>query len=120
MIILYILLALGFITIGILAYQSDKHLKWFNSLQPGDQVLVRIYSKYCECARVATVTVASDGKYIQCTMSEQVSKDCKDCAAINGRDSKGNNTCWHHVTYYKRKDISKVTDKAKIYTTLGK
>lgn len=120
MILLYILLAIGFITIGILAYQSDKQRNWFNSLKPGDQVYVLIYSKYCECARAATVTVASDGKYIQCTMSEQVSNDCKACAAVNGKDSKGNNTCWNHVTYFTRKEVTKYTDKAKRYTILGK
>lgn len=94
-------------SIGLLfsiVYKSQKHYKWFMSLRPGDKIIVSIYSRFCECTREATVTKASDGKYIEA----KVDADCSNCAEFNSKDEKGEITCWYHVTKFDKNSVGKI------------
>lgn len=117
--VLLILIAVGFIYIFKLAHESDKHLKWFRALKPGDRVLVRIYSKYCECAREAVVTkgcMDNDGKHIEADLLPDVTKACSLCAELNSMEI-GNVTCWYKVTSFGKGDVTPVTKKSTQYNT---
>ena len=108
MIYLTILLICGFLIIGFFTYESDRHLKWFNSLKEGDHILVRIYSNYCECAREAVVTKPTDGKYITAEILPDVITTCEECALVNSLSDKKTPTCWYNVTMFKKGDVTKI------------
>ena len=79
----------------------DKKVEWFNNLKTGDEIKVRIYSKYCECLKDATV-VKHDGKYIEAEIKE-INK-CEECSQLNATDE-NSNTCWYKVTFFKIDDV---------------
>jgi preprotein translocase subunit YajC len=117
--VLLILLALGFIIIYKLAYDADKHLKWFNSLKPGDKVLVQIYSKYCQCAREAVVIKCSmdnGGKHIEANLLPDVTQRCELCSKVNSIDGE-DSTCWYNVTSFSKGNVAPITKKAILYKT---
>lgn len=100
---------LGFIIFGSLAflfkivYDSHRKEKWFNSLKPGDNIVVWIYSEYCECIRDAVVTKPSDGKYIEAQIIDI--EKCKNCAEFNSKNKEGKETCWYNVSKFSKKDV---------------
>lgn len=105
MTILIILILLGIIS--KFAYKSNKHTKWFNKLQPGDKILVNIYSRYCECSREAEVTKATDGKCIEANILPEVTEKCCLCAHLNSMEI-GDVTCWYNVSSFKKNDVSPI------------
>jgi hypothetical protein len=111
--VLFILIAVGFIFIFGLAREADKHLKWFRSLKPGDRVLVRIYSKYCECAREAVVIKScmdNGGKYIEADLLPDVTQTCSLCDELNSIEIDG-------VTSFGKGDVTPITKKSTQYNT---
>lgn len=81
--------------------------KWFKNLKDGDKVLVRIYSKFCECTRESTV-LQNDGKNITARMSEEVHNNCVTCANLRAIDDDGENTCYYFVTKFSKGDVKKL------------
>lgn len=68
--------------------QLDRKINWFNSLKPGDNILVEIFSEDCECFVQALVITPAIGK----TIIAKVIVDNYSCDQCN--------TCWKHVTMF--------------------
>ena len=117
-IILYVILAIGFLIIAKIAYDQDKQFKWFHSLKEGDRILVRIYSEYCECAREATVVGEPHGKYLEAKIDDDAMIKCKECAEINSKNNKGQLTCWNQITHFDLHNCSEINDKFKNYKSI--
>jgi len=99
-------LILGFFYVLIRHVMEDqKHYKWFYSLKPGDRILVRIYSQFCDCPIEAVVVDSAHNKYITAQIDNDTVNKCKQCAEANGTDQKGSNTCYYEVTMFKREDV---------------
>lgn len=84
----------------------DEFKKWFNNLKPGDKILVKIYSSYCECDREATVTESSYNKFIVAKMDDMTYNKCKECALFKSQNDKGNLTCYYDATKFSKQDVS--------------
>lgn len=79
-----------------------KRNKWLKSLKPGDKILVRIYSKTCECVCEATVTKALERDFINATLDEVNRKNCESCSKLKGED------CWYDVTRFYKNNIKPI------------
>jgi hypothetical protein len=106
-----ILLAIvAIISIMLVKYllSVDKFKKWFYNLKPGDKILVKIYSNYCDCYREATVTKSSDNKLISAKMDDVVYNKCKECALFKSKNDKGEVTCYYDMTKFTKQDVSEI------------
>lgn len=101
--ILVVLVLIGFFFIFKWAYELDKSYKWFNSLKPGDMIMVEIFSNYCECFVEEMVTNEPNGKYIEAELSTDMKKECENCR-------KANNTCLYNVNLFHRSLVNKLPE----------
>lgn len=92
---------IGFIFIIKWTYDLDNHYKWFNSLKPGDMILVEIFSNDCECFIEAMVVSEPFGKYIEAEISTDKKKGCQHC-------HKANNSCLYDVNVFHRNIVNKL------------
>lgn len=100
-----IVIAIILILLKIVLSKTKKY-NWLRSLKPGDVVLVRVYSKMCECLKEATVTKSLENNHLEAKIIDH--KKCEDCAAINSKETKLSNiTCWYNVTKFHKNNVVK-------------
>lgn len=102
---IFLFIIIGFIFLSMIGfiiilfginYKSKKYRKWLWNLKPGDNILVYIYSNYCECTREATVITGFNGEHIEA----KIKPDCSKCAELMSKNDKGKITCWYEVTKF--------------------
>jgi hypothetical protein len=104
---IYILAALilvAFFFIFKWTSELDKHYKWFNSLKPGDLILVMIFSESCECYKEAMVIEEPVGKFVEARMSTDETEKCILC-------HKANDTCLYQVTQFHRNTVKQQNEQ---------
>lgn len=100
---LTLLLLIGFYFIIKWTYELDKHYKWFNSLKPGDTILVTIFGNDCDCQKEAMVIEEPVGKYIEAQMSTEQTDKCIFC-------HKANDSCLYQATLFHRNTVNKLPE----------
>lgn len=100
---LSLLVIFALVLISKWTYQLDKHYEWFNSLKPGDNILVTIFGNDCECQKEAMVIAEPIGKYVETQMSTDEKLKCSSC-------HKANDSCFYQATLFHRNTVSKLPE----------
>jgi len=110
-IIVWLIIIAAFAMMFRIVLDAHKKEKWFNSLKPGDNIVVWIYSEYCECMRDAVITKSSNGKFIEAEIIDI--EKCKTCSEFHSKDKSGKETCWYNVQSFTKKDVGLKDPKIK-------
>lgn len=100
-----IVIAIILILLKIVLSKTKKY-NWLRSLKPGDVVLVRVYSKMCECLKEATVTKSLENNFLEAKIIDH--KKCEQCAILNSKETEnGAVTCWYNVNRFHKNNVVK-------------